>query len=143
MATTSQEQRVSKDFWPKLKKSLASVPFAEEVVAAYYCAFDPATPLKVKGILLGALAYFIMPLDGRKRQDNHRPAERQPRLETAIETKIFAERRADENHERGARILPHAAAGQMQSRCKAFLVNRAERNAEGSHYAQKSSERRN
>ena len=63
MTSTSQEQRVSKDFWPKLKKSLASVPFAEEVVAAYYCAFDPATPLKVKGILLGALAYFIMPFD--------------------------------------------------------------------------------
>lgn len=63
MATTSQEHRVSKDFWPKLKKSLASVPFAEEVVASYYCAFDPATPIKVKGILLGALAYFIMPID--------------------------------------------------------------------------------
>ena len=29
----------------------------------FYCAFDPATPLKVKGILLGALAYFIMPID--------------------------------------------------------------------------------
>jgi uncharacterized membrane protein YkvA (DUF1232 family) len=63
MATTSQEHRVSKDFWPKLKKSLANVPFAEEVVASYYCAFDPATPLKVKGILLAALAYFIMPFD--------------------------------------------------------------------------------
>jgi uncharacterized membrane protein YkvA (DUF1232 family) len=63
MATTSQEHRVSKDFWPKLKKSLASVPFAQEVIASYYCAFDPATPLKVKGILLGALAYFILPLD--------------------------------------------------------------------------------
>ncbi len=63
MATTSQEHRVSKDFWPKLKKSLASIPFAEEVVASYYCAFDPATPIKVRGILLGALAYFIMPLD--------------------------------------------------------------------------------
>jgi uncharacterized membrane protein YkvA (DUF1232 family) len=46
-----------------MKKSLASVPFAEDVVAAYYCAFDPATPLKVKGILLGALAYFILPFD--------------------------------------------------------------------------------
>ncbi|MCB1432365.1 MAG: DUF1232 domain-containing protein, partial [Alphaproteobacteria bacterium] len=38
-------------------------PFAEDVVAAYYCAFDPATPAKAKGILLGALAYFIMPID--------------------------------------------------------------------------------
>jgi uncharacterized membrane protein YkvA (DUF1232 family) len=63
MSRTSNETTVTKDFWPKLKKSLASVPFAEEVIASYYCAFDPATPLKVKGILLGALAYFIMPFD--------------------------------------------------------------------------------
>jgi uncharacterized membrane protein YkvA (DUF1232 family) len=63
MPRTSNETRVTRDFWPKLKKSLASVPFAEDVVASYYCAFDPATPLKVKGILLGALAYFILPLD--------------------------------------------------------------------------------
>ena len=63
MSQTSNETRVTRDFWPKLKKSLASVPFAEEVLAAYFCAFDAATPLKVKGILLGALAYFIMPID--------------------------------------------------------------------------------
>jgi uncharacterized membrane protein YkvA (DUF1232 family) len=63
MSQTSNETTVTRDFWPKLKRSLASVPFAEEVIAAYYCAFDPATPLKVKGILLGALAYFIMPFD--------------------------------------------------------------------------------
>ena len=54
---------VARDFWPKLKKSLSHVPFAAEVLAAYYCAFDSATPLKVKGILLAALAYFIMPFD--------------------------------------------------------------------------------
>ncbi len=63
MSHTSNEASVVKNFWPKLKKSLASIPFAEEVVASYYCAFDPATPLKVKGILLAALAYFIMPID--------------------------------------------------------------------------------
>ena len=63
MSQTVNEAKVAKDFWPKLKKSLASVPFAEEVLAAYYCAFDSATPLKVKGILLAALAYFIMPFD--------------------------------------------------------------------------------
>ena len=54
---------VAKDFWPKIKKSLSHIPFAEEVLAAYYCAFDPATPFKVKGILVAALAYFIMPFD--------------------------------------------------------------------------------
>jgi uncharacterized membrane protein YkvA (DUF1232 family) len=63
MTPTSNEAAIARDFWPKLKRSLARIPFAEDVLAAFYCAFDPATPLKVKGILLGALAYFIMPID--------------------------------------------------------------------------------
>ncbi len=57
------EEKVRNEFWPKLQKVLSWVPFAERAIAAYYCAFDPATPLKVKGILLAALAYFIMPID--------------------------------------------------------------------------------
>ena len=57
------EDRVKRDFFPKLKRVLANVPFAEDAVAAYYCAFDKATPMKAKGILIGALAYFILPID--------------------------------------------------------------------------------
>jgi uncharacterized membrane protein YkvA (DUF1232 family) len=57
------EETVRNGFWPKLQKFLSRVPFAEKAVAAYYCAFDPDTPLKAKGILLAALAYFIMPVD--------------------------------------------------------------------------------
>lgn len=57
------EDTVRNGFWPKLQTFLARVPFAEKAVAAYYCAFDPDTPLKAKGILLAALAYFIMPID--------------------------------------------------------------------------------
>ena len=63
MTSPSNEASIARDFWPKLKRSLARIPFAEDVLAAFYCAFDPLTPLKVKGILLGALAYFIMPID--------------------------------------------------------------------------------
>ncbi len=37
--------------------------FAEHAVAAWYCAFDPTTPLRAKGIILAALAYFVLPLD--------------------------------------------------------------------------------
>lgn len=63
-ATIQQnEETVREKFWPKLQKFLSRVPFAERAVAGYYCAFDPATPIKVKGILLAALAYFIMPVD--------------------------------------------------------------------------------
>lgn len=63
MVLTRNEQTVKQGFFPKLARTLAAIPFAEEAVAAYYCAFDPATPLKAKGILLAALAYFILPID--------------------------------------------------------------------------------
>lgn len=63
MVLTRSESRVKREFFPKLQRFLASVPFADELVAAYYCAFDKATPLKAKGILIGALAYFILPVD--------------------------------------------------------------------------------
>lgn len=61
--TDDDTQRVKQNFWPKLQKNLARVPFAEDVVAAWYCAFDAKTPLKVKATLIAALAYFILPLD--------------------------------------------------------------------------------
>lgn len=63
MDVTQGASKVQREFFPKLKRVLANVPFAEDVVAAYYCAFDPATPVKAKGILIGALAYFILPID--------------------------------------------------------------------------------
>lgn len=63
MVLTRNEDTVKRGFWPKLGRVLARVPFAEDAIAAYYCAFDPATPLKVKGILLAALAYFVLPFD--------------------------------------------------------------------------------
>ena len=33
------------------------------MIAAHYCAFDRQTPLKVKAVLIGALAYFVLPTD--------------------------------------------------------------------------------
>ena len=51
------------DFWRKLRRVVREVPFAEDLIAAYYCAFDSATPLRVKAILLGAIAYFVLPID--------------------------------------------------------------------------------
>ena len=63
MVIARNEDTVRAGFWPKLARVLAAVPFADEAVAAYYCALDRQTPLRVKGILLAALAYFIMPFD--------------------------------------------------------------------------------
>lgn len=57
------EARVRRGFWPKLKRFAARLPFAEDLLTAYYCAFDNATPLRVRAVLLGALAYFVLPFD--------------------------------------------------------------------------------
>ena len=52
-----------RNFWRKLGQVVAQLPFAEELLAAYYCAFDSHTPTQVKGILVAALAYFVLPFD--------------------------------------------------------------------------------
>ena len=52
-----------KRFWRKLKRVLVRIPFAEDLVAAYYCAADPDTPGYVRAVLLGAIAYFTLPID--------------------------------------------------------------------------------
>ena len=54
---------VEKDFWRKLLKVAGRIPFAEDLAAAYFCAIDPLTPARVKGVLIGALAYFVLPFD--------------------------------------------------------------------------------
>lgn len=50
-------------FWPKFWRVAGRIPFAEDVAAAWYCAVDPRTPARVKAVLLGALAYFVLPVD--------------------------------------------------------------------------------
>jgi uncharacterized membrane protein YkvA (DUF1232 family) len=57
------EARVKRGFWKKVKRVARDLPFAEDLLAAYYCAFDHATPLQVKAALIGALAYFVLPFD--------------------------------------------------------------------------------
>ena len=60
---TPDEKSVRRNFWPKLKRVAANIPFAEDLLAAYFCAFDRDTPRHVQVALVGALAYFIMPFD--------------------------------------------------------------------------------
>ena len=54
---------VRRRFWIKLKKVASRLPFIEDLLAAYYCAFDRETPRHVQVALLGAIAYFILPFD--------------------------------------------------------------------------------
>jgi uncharacterized membrane protein YkvA (DUF1232 family) len=58
-----QETRVRAKFWPTLKRAVRVIPFSRDVAAAYYCAIDPKTPRRVRGILLAALGYFVLPID--------------------------------------------------------------------------------
>lgn len=57
------ERYVRRRFWDKVKRTLGRVPFLEDAIAAYFCAVDEASPPYVRATLLGALAYFILPID--------------------------------------------------------------------------------
>ncbi len=56
-------RRLRRDFRVKFKRLAAKLPFAEDLLAAYYCAFDRETPRHVQAALIGAIAYFVVPLD--------------------------------------------------------------------------------
>ena len=58
-----QERRVRRSFFGTIKRAARHIPFMEDVVASYYCAIDRQTPGMTRGILLAALAYFVLPFD--------------------------------------------------------------------------------
>lgn len=57
------ERVARKGFWRKLARVAGKVPFAEDATAAYYCAIDPGTPMRVRATLFAAITYFIVPTD--------------------------------------------------------------------------------
>ena len=59
----ADEARVRRGFWKTFRKGARHIPFAEDVAAAYFCALDSATPIRVRATLLAALAYFVLPVD--------------------------------------------------------------------------------
>ena len=68
--TVAQQDRLKRDrrttergFWRKLRRHSRHIPFLDRLLAAYFCAVDPATPLHAKAVLYGALAYFVLPVD--------------------------------------------------------------------------------
>lgn len=56
-------RRVREGFWPKFTRVAARIPFADQLLGAYYATRDPETPAAAKGVLLAALAYFVLPTD--------------------------------------------------------------------------------
>jgi uncharacterized membrane protein YkvA (DUF1232 family) len=63
IALAREKARLGREFWPKFRRFAARLPFAEDLVAAYFCAFDRNTPRRVQVALIGALAYFVLPFD--------------------------------------------------------------------------------
>jgi uncharacterized membrane protein YkvA (DUF1232 family) len=59
----ADRESLRRRFWLKLKRVAAQLPFVEDLLAAYYCAFDKQTPRHVQVSLLGAIAYFVLPFD--------------------------------------------------------------------------------
>jgi len=57
------ETRVARGFWPKITRTAARIPFADQALAAWYAARDPETPMAAKGMIFAGLAYFVMPID--------------------------------------------------------------------------------
>ena len=57
------ERRVTRGFWPKITRTAARIPFADQALAAWYAARDPETPMAAKGMIFAGLAYFVMPID--------------------------------------------------------------------------------
>jgi len=58
-----READVREKFWRTVKRAAKHAPFMQDVVAAYYVALDNRTPLKARGMILAALAYFVLPVD--------------------------------------------------------------------------------
>jgi len=54
---------VARGFWPKIRKVASRIPFASDALAVWYCARDDETPVAAKGMMLAALAYFVVPTD--------------------------------------------------------------------------------
>jgi uncharacterized membrane protein YkvA (DUF1232 family) len=60
----NDEARVKAGFWKKMKAVAARIPFAEDALAAYYCALDRQTPLSARGALgCARLFYYAVRCD--------------------------------------------------------------------------------
>ena len=59
-------------FWRKVGRALASIPFADDLVAAHLCAMDRTTPAYVRAVLLGCGRLF-RPARGHGAGHSRRP----------------------------------------------------------------------
>lgn len=55
----AQDRRLLK----RVRRVAGRIPFARHVAAMWFALRDDETPMAAKGVILGALAYFMMPAD--------------------------------------------------------------------------------
>ena len=65
-------ESVRRRFWLKFKRVVAKLPFAEDLLAAYYCAFDKQTPRHVDAAVLATAIRLV----ASHIRDDHREAAR-------------------------------------------------------------------
>ena len=63
MKNTFNQEYIMKNFFKKVKNTLAHIPFMTDVIAMYFCAIDNTVPLSIKITIFSALTYFINPID--------------------------------------------------------------------------------
>lgn len=59
----ADEDGLGKRLFGLFRRAARSFPFAEDALAGWYCARDPATSPRVKFILMSAIAYLVLPID--------------------------------------------------------------------------------
>ena len=58
-----RDERTARGLVPKLMKMVGRIPFADDLVSAWFAARDPVTPMRAKAVLFAAVAYFVTPMD--------------------------------------------------------------------------------
>ena len=57
----SDEEALRRKFWRKLWREAASLPFAEHLLTAHYCAFDRQYAALRQSVLSARFVYFVVP----------------------------------------------------------------------------------
>lgn len=63
IAVRVNETRVRRGFLPKIRRVAAKIPFAADALSVFWCVRDKETPAAAKGLMMAALAYFVLPTD--------------------------------------------------------------------------------
>jgi uncharacterized membrane protein YkvA (DUF1232 family) len=61
---SASEESIFGEFIERFRRVFRRIPFAEDIATVYCCATDPSTSPRVRIVLAGAIAYFLLPFDG-------------------------------------------------------------------------------